>query len=129
MLLDCIVFLMMGGGVCVVYQVGVLCGIVGLVQEYVFGVVCMLFDVICGILVGVINSFGFVCGVQDFMFVIEVFIQFWGSLYVDCVYCMDVGCVGFSGVWWLIVLVFGWMIGCMLCVLFDNMLLCELFEL
>lgn len=121
--------ILIGGGVWVVYQVGVLVVIVQLCWDV--GVIeGNFFFIISGILVGVINVLMLVCYVDDFDGVVDGLLYFWQGLYVENIYCVDVFEVVKSGVCWVSMFSFGWVIVCWMCIclcsLFDNVLLCEL---
>lgn len=117
-----IVLILIGGGVCVVYQVGVLFVVVKFFSNLCYN----LFFIFCGILVGVINVVGIVCLVDNFGKVVLILVGVWCNMYVYYIYCVDVWGIGIFGICWMFLLVFGWLICNLFCLLFDSLLLCEL---
>lgn len=118
----------MGGGVCVVYQVGVLKVLVEIVCEVDLQWYMLLFVIVCGLLVGVINVMLIVSYVDDFFYGVCCLFEFWELLCVDYVYCIDWFGIVVVGVCWFVMMMFGWVVCCLLCGLFDNMLFVYLLQ-
>lgn len=97
------VLVFFGGGVRVVYQVGVLKVIVDIMLEFI----CNLFGIICGIFVGVINVIVFVVGVDNFCNVVYNIENVWCLFYLVQVYCLDLVGVFSYGLCWVLSVVLG----------------------
>lgn len=82
----------------------------------------LLFVIVCGLLVGVINVMLIVSYVDDFFYGVCCLFEFWELLCVDYVYCIDWFGIVVVGVCWFVMMMFGWVVCCLLCGLFDNML-------
>ena len=95
-----------GGGARAAYQAGVLSAIRDILPPNTRSP----FSILCGTSAGAINAATLACYADDFHLAVENLLDVWANIHAGQVYRVDPPGVAASGVRWLSVLMFGWLI-------------------
>jgi NTE family protein len=97
-----------GGGARAAYQVGVLAGIMDILDPDRRPGFANPFDIICGSSAGAVNAGALGCRANDVRAAVDHLEQLWGNLHTGDVYHADGPRLFLTGVRWLMLLMLGW---------------------
>jgi NTE family protein len=97
-----------GGGARAAYQVGVLAGVMDILDPLRSPVMHNPFPIICGSSAGAVNATALACRADAPHLAVDRLCHLWENLHTDMVYRSDAGDLLRTGLHWLTMLAFGW---------------------
>lgn len=97
-----------GGGARAAYQVGVLAGVMDILDPLRSPVMQNPFPIICGSSAGAVNATAIACRADTPHLAVDRLCNLWENLHTDMVYRSDAGDLLRTGLHWLAMLAFGW---------------------
>jgi len=97
-----------GGGARAAYQVGVLAGILDVLDPARSRGLHNPFDIICGSSAGAVNAAALGCRANDVYHAVDHLVRLWGGLHTGMVYHADAPRLFLTGLRWLLLMALGW---------------------